>query len=100
MFCIRWVDNNLEAHEEFIGLHRIPNTEADTLVNIIKDILLRLNLRIADARGQYYGGAASMAGTKSGVSVQFKSQKFKNAIHALLWTCIKFSSERRMHQGL
>ena len=44
VFCIRWVDNNLEAHEEFIGLHPIPNTEADTLVNVIKDILLRLNL--------------------------------------------------------
>ena len=77
VFCIRWVDNNLEAHEELIGLHPIPNTEADTLVNVIKDILLRLNLRIADARGQCYDGAASMAGKKSGVSVQFKSQNPK-----------------------
>ena len=34
------------------------------------DVLLRLNLSIAKLKGQCYGGAASMAGRKSGVATQ------------------------------
>lgn len=36
VFCCRWVDDNLEAHEEFIGLHPVPNTKADTIVCVLK----------------------------------------------------------------
>ena len=28
VFCIRWVDSSLEAHEEFIGLYKVDSTEA------------------------------------------------------------------------
>ena len=42
VFCIRWVDDDLEAHEEFIGMHPLPNTSADKIVCVIKDILLRM----------------------------------------------------------
>ena len=24
-FCVRWVDNNLNAHEDFVGYYQIPN---------------------------------------------------------------------------
>ena len=57
---MRWVDENLIPHEEFIGLHAIPDTSADEIVAIIKVILLRMNLRIENARGQCYDGASSM----------------------------------------
>ena len=40
---------------------------------LIKDILLRMNLRLQDARGQYYDGAAAMAGAKTGVATQIKA---------------------------
>ena len=54
VFCIRWVDDDLEAHEEFIGMHPLPNTSADEIVCVIKDILLRMKLRVENARGQCY----------------------------------------------
>ncbi len=77
VFCIRWVDEFLIPHEEFIGMHPLPNTKADEIVLVIKDILLRLNLKIANARGQCYDGASTMAGTKSGVATQIKYIKSK-----------------------
>ena len=74
IFCIRWVDNDLEAHEEFIGMHPLPNASADEIVRVIKDILfLRMNLRVENASGQCYDGAAAMSGPKSGVATQIKS---------------------------
>ena len=72
-FCIRWADDNSVAHEDFIGLHPIPDTSADEIVAVIKDILIRMNLKIENARGQCYDGAASMAGKRLGVATQIKT---------------------------
>ena len=41
---IRWVDNNFEAHEDFIGKHAVENIKSDTLATALKDILIRLNI--------------------------------------------------------
>ena len=38
VLCFRWVSDDLIAHEEFVGLYGIENTEAQTLVNIILDV--------------------------------------------------------------
>ena len=73
VFCIRWVDDELVVHEDFIGMHPMQGTGADQIVFIIKDILLRMNLRLEDARGQCYDGAAAMAGAKTGVAAQIKA---------------------------
>ena len=51
VICIRWVDNNLNANEEFIGL---LVTNAKTLAFILKDVVLRLGLDTARLRGQCY----------------------------------------------
>ena len=40
--CIRWVDDDLQFHEDFIGIHKIPNTTADEIVKVIKVIDLKL----------------------------------------------------------
>ena len=38
IICLRWVDNYLTAHEEFIGLYSVDkNIDAATLVHVIKD---------------------------------------------------------------
>ena len=34
--CIRWVDDNLEVNEEFIGMHPIPGTNAETIFQVLK----------------------------------------------------------------
>ena len=36
VISIRWVDEQLNAHEEFIGLHPIPDTTANTIVSLLK----------------------------------------------------------------
>ena len=41
---------------------------AESIVSILKDVMLRMGLRIENCRGQCYVGASSMAGRKSGVA--------------------------------
>ena len=72
VLCFRWVSDDLIAHEDFVGLYRIENTEAKTLVNMILDVLTRLNLSIKKLRGQCYDGASAMSGPRSGVAKQIR----------------------------
>jgi hypothetical protein len=37
--CIRWIDDGLQAHEDFIGLYKIDNTKASTPAESIKDVV-------------------------------------------------------------
>ena len=46
VLCLHPVDDDLEVHEELIGLHSLESTSADTIVSTIQDILLCLNLCI------------------------------------------------------
>ena len=73
VFCLRWVDDDHIVHEDFIAIHPMKGTGADQIVFLIKDILLRMNLRLKDARGQCYDGAAAMAGAKTGVATHIKA---------------------------
>ena len=66
--CIRWVDDSLVAHEDFIGFIKIPNIMAETIVTAIKDTLARLGLSVTNCRGQCYDGASNMLGPKTGVA--------------------------------
>ena len=69
-----WVTDDLEVNEEFLGLHVLPSTNAGTIFKSLKIILLRCNLDVNKLRGQCYGGAAAMAGSKSGVTTRFKEE--------------------------
>ena len=40
-----------------------------------KDVLLRMNLSLNKARGQYYDGAAAMAGCRSGVAKMISDEE-------------------------
>ena len=72
VICMRWVDKETTVHEDYIGLMPIAQTNANTIVSCINDVLLRMNLRIQDARGQFYDGCSTMTGTKNGVASQIK----------------------------
>ena len=61
---MKWVNNNLIAHEEFIGMYHICVTKGDTIVRVIKDSMLRLNLKLSDVQGQCFDGTAAMAEKK------------------------------------
>ena len=50
--CIRWINQNLEDHEYFIGLYEVEDITSDNLVHVhvhaIKDTLLRMNLCVSN----------------------------------------------------
>ena len=75
VICFRWIDNKLEAHEEFVGLCQVECTQADMLVAVIHDILKRLNISTLKLRGQCYDGASSMRCSQSGVATQILKEK-------------------------
>ena len=44
--CIRWKDAQFQAHEDFIGLHHFADITSATIVGVLKDTVLRLNLSV------------------------------------------------------
>ena len=38
------VGEGFNTHEDFIGSYNVDNIKADTLVTVIKDVLIRLNM--------------------------------------------------------
>ena len=75
VLCFRWVDENLEDYEDFLGLYQIASLSSDTIVAAIKDTLLRLNLSLSRCRGQCYDGASNMTGRKNGVAKQIQDEE-------------------------
>ena len=67
----------MKPHEDFIGFYAIPVANSDTLVEVIRDTLVRMNLSLANCRRQCYDGAAVMKGVRNGVSTQILSEQPK-----------------------
>ena len=65
---LQWVDGHFIVNEDFVGLHEVDFTGAQIIYNVIMDVLRCLNVLFAKIRGQCYDGAATMAGSKSGVA--------------------------------
>ena len=68
--CLRWTDDDLKAHEGFIGFYEIPDIKAETITSAIKDALIRLQLSLDNCRGQCYDGTSNMLGKNSGTAQQ------------------------------
>jgi len=62
--CFRSVDDQLTIHEHFVGFYEPPSADAETLYKTICDVLVRLELDIADCRGQCFDGASTKHLTK------------------------------------
>ena len=84
---IRYVDNDYNVHEDPIGLFVLPNTGAETITSVVKDILLRCTLPIDLCRGQAYDEAAVMQGRLSGVAARIR----KDVPQALPVHCLAHS---------
>ena len=72
---LRWVDSDYTMYEDLIGLVEVEMTDAATLVEVIKDTLVRMNLHLAQCCGQAYDGASNMTGHLSGVSTRILSEE-------------------------
>ena len=80
VYVMRWIDERLEVHEEFLGLYSVPAINSDTLMSVTQDVFLRMNIPFAKIRGQCYDGASVMKGSKSGISTRIL-QKEPRAIY-------------------
>ena len=47
--CLCWVDHDLVSHEELVGLYAVDNITSETLVNSLKDVLLRMGCQFKTA---------------------------------------------------
>ena len=74
VICIRWVDNDLNANEDFIGLHELSVINVKTLGFILKDIVFLLGLHPERLWGHCYDSCSTMMGKKSGVATTIKNE--------------------------
>ena len=72
--CIRWVASDKTINEDFVGMVHVEKTDADTLVSVIKDVLIRCSLPLAQCKGQGYDGASAMMGHLRGVAAQIRKE--------------------------
>ncbi len=72
---IRWVDDSLAVHEDFIGLYSIPTIQASSVVAAVRDTLTRLNLSMSKVRGHCYDGASNMSGLGKGVATMLQKDE-------------------------
>ena len=75
---MRWVDESLNPHEDFLGFFEIPNIKSDTIVFAMKDVFIRCNLPISSLCGQTYDGASNMLGKKA--VLQHKSNLYSQKL--------------------
>ena len=75
VLVIRSVKNNLTVTEDFIGLYKTESIESSSLVTIIRDALLRMNLKLKYCRGECYDGASNMTGVRNGVAKQLTDEE-------------------------
>ena len=65
--CIRWTDDSYQIYEEPIGLVQLPDTKAQTIYSVIKDLLIRCSLPLSQCRDKAFDGARNMSGVRNGV---------------------------------
>ena len=54
--------------------------DANSLFSTIEDVLLRMNLSLAQCRGQCYDGASNMVGCRNGVATQLASKEKRTVL--------------------
>lgn len=66
---------DLLSTEYFMGFYSTTSTTAETLFNIVKDVLVRFRLPLEKLRGQCYDGAANVSGKISGLQQRLQSEE-------------------------
>ena len=74
VIILRWVSEDFEVNEEFLGVYNVPTIDAATLTMAAKDALCRMNIPLSKLRGQCYDGASAMSGAKSGVAKRIQEE--------------------------
>ena len=69
------VNDNFIVFEEFLGLYHLTATDAGSIVAVIKDVQLWLQIPLSKLRGQCYDGCSTMAGKKAGVAAMIQQEE-------------------------
>ena len=80
-FCIRYISDEFEAVEDFIGLYQLDSCSAEDIVKVLNDIVIRCDISWDNCRGLAFDGAATMSGIKSGVAARIQ-QDYPKALLA------------------
>jgi len=76
--CIRFVDDNLQIKENFVGFFKTNSTTAQCLCELVLAALDGLGLDYKSKLvWQCYDGAANMKGIKNGLNVKIKEKAKK-----------------------
>ena len=65
---VRWISNDFIGSEEVVGLYIVSSTDAQSIVDVIKDAFLQFQIPFTKLCGQCYNGCSTMAGVKTGVA--------------------------------
>ncbi|XP_063747545.1 zinc finger MYM-type protein 1-like [Eleginops maclovinus] len=70
--CFRFVTEDLEPEELFLGFYQTSKTTAETLFQLLKDVLVRFSLPVSKCRGQCYDGASNVSGIRTGLQARMR----------------------------
>ena len=102
--CTRTVDaESLVIEEHFIGLFQTSKTDADTLLTLVKDMLIKYNLELNNSRGQCYDGASNVSGANEGLQAKMKREEARaifvhcqaHSLNFVTQDCIRNVNEAR-----
>jgi Domain of unknown function (DUF4371) len=96
---LRYVNNDLQAVEAFVGFYETASTTGEALSRIVLDVLIRLGLPLSKLRGQTYDGASNMSGKYSGTQAKIKEvQPLAIFVHCSAH-CVNLVTEAAMACG-
>ena len=75
VICICWIGKDLEVHKDVIGLYAGTDFFSQTIIEVIKDALVRMNFGLNERRGQCYDGASTMSYPRSGIVKQLHDEE-------------------------
>ena len=71
---LRYCTKYLTVSKKVVGLYATSKSDAESLTNIILDVLLRLDLLLCNIVGEAYDGASVMSGNISGVQQRIREK--------------------------
>lgn len=97
--CIRYVNEDNDVNEDFIGYVPLNSVDAESLTNAIVQKLEYCNLDTRYLRGQGYDGASVMSGSRSVVSSRIREvQPLAESSTCTQFSCIFFMQEHSYDQ--
>lgn len=95
-FCLRSADENLNAFNYFIGFYQLDNIKSGTIMHVIKEIFIIMNLNLSNGRGQTNDGASNMMGR----NLEFRLKFLCSSQKLLPYTVKDISSANQWHWWL